>query len=143
MKQENIGEIIAAELKIKPFQTKAVIELLDDGNTIPFISRYRKEQTGELDEEKVRIISERLTYLRNFVKRQEEIISKIEEQGKMTDELLAAIEKTSKLQELEDIYLPYKQTILLLTHYLTFQGHSIPYSLKPYHQMILISRISK
>ena len=76
MKQENIGEIIAAELKIKPFQTKAVIELLDDGNTIPFISRYRKEQTGELDEEKVRIISERLTYLRNFVKRQEEIISK-------------------------------------------------------------------
>ncbi|MBQ1856185.1 MAG: RNA-binding transcriptional accessory protein, partial [Anaerovibrio sp.] len=109
MKQENIGEIIAAELKIKPFQTKAVIELLDDGNTIPFISRYRKEQTGELDEEKVRIISERLTYLRNFVKRQEEIISKIEEQGKMTDELLAAIEKTSKLQELEDIYLPYKQ----------------------------------
>jgi len=109
MKQENIGEIIAAELKIKPFQTKSVIELLDDGNTIPFISRYRKEQTGELDEEKVRIISERLTYLRNFVKRQEEIISKIEEQGKMTDELLAAIEKTSKLQELEDIYLPYKQ----------------------------------
>lgn len=109
MKQENIGEIIAAELKIKPFQTKAVIELLDDGNTIPFISRYRKEQTGELDEEKVRLVSDRLTYLRNFVKRQEEIISKIEEQGKMTDELLAAIEKTTKLQELEDIYLPYKQ----------------------------------
>ena len=109
MKQENIGDIIAAELKVKPFQTKAVIDLLDDGNTIPFISRYRKEQTGELDEEKVRFISERLNYLRNFVKRQEEIISKIEEQGKMTDELLSAIEKTTKLQELEDIYLPYKQ----------------------------------
>ena len=109
MKQENIGDIIAAELKVKPFQTKAVIDLLDDGNTIPFISRYRKEQTGELDEEKVRLISERLNYLRNFVKRQEEIISKIEEQGKMTDELLSAIEKTTKLQELEDIYLPYKQ----------------------------------
>ena len=109
MKQENIGDIIAAELKVKPFQTKAVIDLLDDGNTIPFISRYRKEQTGELDEENVRLISERLNYLRNFVKRQEEIISKIEEQGKMTDELLSAIEKTTKLQELEDIYLPYKQ----------------------------------
>ena len=109
MKTENISKIIADELKIKVFQVDAVTELLDEGNTIPFISRYRKEKTGELDEEKVRIISERLTYLRNFVKRQEEIINKIEEQGKLTPELQLAIEKTTKLQELEDIYLPYKQ----------------------------------
>ena len=76
---------------------------------MPFIARYRKEATGELEDEQLRTIEERLAYLRNFVKRQEEIIAKIHEQGKLTDELKAAIEKTSKLQELEDIYLPYKQ----------------------------------
>ncbi|MDD6218323.1 MAG: Tex family protein [Selenomonadaceae bacterium] len=106
---ENISSSIAKELKINPHQSDAVIKLLDEGNTIPFISRYRKEATGELDEEKIRLISERLTYLRNFVKRQEEILGRIEEQGKLTDELRAAIEATAKLQELEDIYLPYKQ----------------------------------
>ena len=106
---ENISSSIAKELKISPHQSDAVIKLLDEGNTIPFISRYRKEATGELDEEKIRLISERLTYLRNFVKRQEEILGRIEEQGKLTDELRAAIEATAKLQELEDIYLPYKQ----------------------------------
>lgn len=109
MKLENISKTIADELKIKIFQTDAVINLLDEGNTIPFISRYRKEKTGELDEEQIRNISDRLTYLRNFVKRQEEILAKIEEQGKLTPELHMAIEKTSKLQELEDIYMPYKQ----------------------------------
>lgn len=109
MLAENISSSIAKELKIPPHQSDAVIKLLDEGNTIPFISRYRKEATGELDEEKIRLISERLTYLRNFVKRQEEILGRIEEQGKLTDELRAAIEATAKLQELEDIYLPYKQ----------------------------------
>ena len=109
MLAENISSSIAKELKITPHQSDAVIKLLDEGNTIPFISRYRKEATGELDEEKIRLISERLTYLRNFVKRQEEILGRIEEQGKLTDELRAAIEATAKLQELEDIYLPYKQ----------------------------------
>ena len=109
MLAENISSSIAKELKINPHQSDAVIKLLDEGNTIPFISRYRKEATGELDEEKIRLISERLTYLRNFVKRQEEILGRIEEQGKLTDELRAAIEATAKLQELEDIYLPYKQ----------------------------------
>ena len=109
MLAENISSSIAKELKISPHQSDAVIKLLDEGNTIPFISRYRKEATGELDEEKIRLISERLTYLRNFVKRQEEILGRIEEQGKLTDELRAAIEATAKLQELEDIYLPYKQ----------------------------------
>lgn len=109
MLKENISSVIAAELKIKASQVDATVKLLDEGNTIPFISRYRKEVTGELDEEKIRTISERTTYLRNFVSRQEEIVKKIEEQGKLTPELQEAIDKTTKLQELEDIYLPYKQ----------------------------------
>ena len=106
---ENIKSVIAGELKVRRAQVDAAVQLLDDGNTVPFIARYRKEATGELEDEQLRTIEERLTYLRNFVKRQEEIIAKIHEQGKLTDELKAAIEKTSKLQELEDIYLPYKQ----------------------------------
>ncbi len=109
MRTEDIGAVIAQELKIRPKQVEATMALLDDGNTVPFISRYRKEATGELDEEQVRTVEERMTYLRNLVKRQEEIVAKIEEQGKMTDELLEAIEKAQKLQELEDLYLPYKQ----------------------------------
>nr|MBO6294609.1 RNA-binding transcriptional accessory protein [Schwartzia sp. (in: firmicutes)] len=109
MRIEDIGAVIARELKIKPKQAEATMELLDGGNTVPFISRYRKEATGELDEEQVRTVEERMTYLRNLVKRQEEIVAKIEEQGKMTDELRDAIEKAQKLQELEDLYLPYKQ----------------------------------
>lgn len=106
---ENISQVIAKELKIKVAQVEAATDLLDQGNTIPFIARYRKEVTGELEDEQLRNLSQRLEYLRSFVKRQEEIINKINEQGKLTDELRAAIEKTSKLQELEDIYLPYKQ----------------------------------
>lgn len=104
-----ISGVIAKELNIKPHQVDATVELLDAGNTVPFIARYRKEVTGELIDEQIRTIEERLAYLRNFVKRQEEIIAKIEDQGKLTDELKLAIEKTVKLQELEDIYLPYKQ----------------------------------
>ena len=109
MLTENINAAIAKELKVRRAQVDAAVQLLDDGNTVPFIARYRKEATGELEDEQLRTIEERLAYLRNFVKRQEEIIAKIHEQGKLTDELKAAIEKTSKLQELEDIYLPYKQ----------------------------------
>ena len=109
MRTEDISAVIARELKIRPKQVEATMELLDGGNTVPFISRYRKEATGELDEEQVRTVEERLTYLRNLVKRQEEIVAKIEEQGKMTDELRDAIGKAQKLQELEDLYLPYKQ----------------------------------
>ena len=105
----DIGAAIAHELHIKAKQAEAVIRLLDEGNTVPFISRYRKEATGELDEEQVRTIEERLAYLRNLVKRQEDIIKNIDEQGKLTPELRTAIEKTTKLQDLEDLYLPYKQ----------------------------------
>ena len=109
MLASNVPSIIAKELNVRPKQVEAVIELLDDGNTVPFISRYRKEATGELDEEQIRTIEERVGYLRNLVKRQEEILSRIEEQGKLTPELKASIEASSKLQELEDLYLPYKQ----------------------------------
>ena len=106
---ENIPQALAKELNIRPEQARAAIDLLDDGNTVPFIARYRKEATGELEDEQLRKLEERLAYLRNFVKRQEEIINKIAEQGKLTEELRQAIENTSKLQELEDIYLPFKQ----------------------------------
>ena len=106
---EEISAVIARELGIRRPQADAAIRLLDEGNTVPFISRYRKEATGELDEEQVRTIEERLAYLRNLIKRQEEILGKIEEQGKLTPELRTAIEKAAKLTELEDLYLPYKQ----------------------------------
>lgn len=104
----DIHSHIAQELGIRPQQADAAIRLLDEGNTVPFISRYRKEATGELDEEKIRIIEERLQYLRNLVKRQEEITSSIREQDKLTPELEAAILATVKLQDLEDLYLPYR-----------------------------------
>ena len=106
---EEISAYIAKEMHIKPAQANAVIKLLDEGNTVPFISRYRKEATDELDEEQVRTAEERLAYLRNLVKRQEEILTRINEQDKLTPELRTAIEHTVKLQELEDLYLPYKQ----------------------------------
>ncbi|MDO4204868.1 MAG: Tex family protein [Selenomonadaceae bacterium] len=109
MKIENISAVIAGELGVKPKQVSATAELLDGGATVPFIARYRKEVTGELDETQIRTIEERLTYLRNLVARQEEIRSKIDGQGKLTPELAAALEKATKLQELEDIYLPYKE----------------------------------
>ena len=104
----DIHSQIAHELAIRPQQADAAIKLLDEGNTVPFIARYRKEATGELDEEKIRLIEERLQYLRNLVKRQEEVIASINEQGKLTPELADAINATAKLQDLEDLYLPYR-----------------------------------
>ena len=109
MRISDIPAAIASELSIRPQQIASVITLLDDGNTIPFIARYRKEATGSLEDELLRQVETRLTYLRSLVKRQEEIIARIEEQGKLTDELRAAIENASKLQTLEDLYRPYKQ----------------------------------
>lgn len=108
MQLTEIPSLIAGELKVKNQQVTATIELLDQGNTVPFIARYRKEATGELDEEQIRFIVERLQYLRNLVKRQEEVLSSIEEQGKLTEELKNKILSTVKLQELEDLYLPYR-----------------------------------
>lgn len=109
MRIEEISAVIAAEMKLSAKQVDAVMDLLDGGNTVPFIARYRKEATGSLDEEQIRSVEERIAYLRNLVKRQEEILGKIEEQGKLTPELRQSIEKAQKLQELEDLYLPYKQ----------------------------------
>ena len=80
-----ISGVIAAELNIKQKQVTETEKLLEGGNTVPFIARYRKEATGSLDEEQIRTIEERLTYLKNLVKRQEEILDKIEDQGKLTD----------------------------------------------------------
>lgn len=104
----DIPALIARELTVKTYQVTAVIKLLDDGNTIPFIARYRKEATGELDEEQIRTTQERLQYLRNLIKRQKEILGSIEEQGKLTPELTAAISAADKLQDLEDLYLPFR-----------------------------------
>jgi len=103
-----IPGLIAGELHVKASQVEAVIQLLDQENTVPFIARYRKEATGELDEEQIRTIMERLQYLRNFAKRQQEILSSIEEQDKLTPELAEAIQRAVKLQELEDLYLPFR-----------------------------------
>ena len=109
MRISDIPATIAGELSIRPQQVESVITLLDDGNTVPFIARYRKEATGSLEDEILRQVETRLTYLRSLVKRQEEILARIEEQGKLTDDLRAAIEAAEKLQTLEDLYRPYKQ----------------------------------
>jgi len=105
---EKIFKKIAEELKIRDSQVEATVKLIDDGNTIPFIARYRKEVTGNLSDETLRDLGERLTYLRNLEKRKEEIIRLIDEQGKLTDELTIKIAGTMVLSELEDIYRPYK-----------------------------------
>ena len=106
---DKIIGIIAKELEVKEYQVQNTIKLIDDGNTIPFIARYRKEATGGLSDETLRTLGERLTYLRNLEKRKEEVTNSIEEQGKLTDELKAQIEKAITLAEVEDIYRPYKQ----------------------------------
>ena len=109
MLEQNISAYLANLLQLKPSQVNAAIKLLDEGNTIPFIARYRKEATGEMKDEQLRDLADKLTYTHNLIKRQNEIKNSIEEQGKMTPELSFAIDNVEKLQELEDIYLPYKQ----------------------------------
>ena len=106
---ENIFEIISKELNIKVPQIENTVKLLDEGATVPFISRYRKEVTGNLDENQIGDILKAVTYLRNLEKRKEEVIALIDEQGKLTDELKSSILNSTKLQEVEDLYLPYKK----------------------------------
>ena len=106
---DKITQTIASELQVKPTQVENAIKLIDEGNTIPFIARYRKEVTGGLSDEELRILGERLTYLRNLEQRKQEIIKSIEEQGKLTDEIVKQTEIASTLAEVEDIYRPYKQ----------------------------------
>ena len=106
---DKIINTIAEELNIKPKQVEATITLIDEGNTIPFIARYRKEVTGGLSDEILRDLGERLNYLRNLEQRKEEVVKSIDEQGKLTDEILQAIAVCKTLAEVEDIYRPYKQ----------------------------------
>ena len=105
----NIIERIAAEFKIKTAQVEQTVALIDEGNTIPFIARYRKEVTGGLTDVTLRDLDERLKYLRNLEDRKEEVIRLIDEQGKLTEELKAEIEKAEVLQRVEDLYKPFKQ----------------------------------
>ena len=100
---------IATELNVKDNQVKKTIELIDEGNTIPFIARYRKEVTGNLSDEQLRLLDERLTYLRNLEQRKEEVMNSIDNQGKLTDEIVLELAKAETLAEVEDIYRPYKQ----------------------------------
>ena len=106
---DKITNIIADELKVKVSQVEAAVKLIDEGNTIPFIARYRKEVTGGLSDEQLRTLGDRLNYLRNLETRKEEVKNSIEEQGKLTDEIVKALEQAQILAEVEDIYRPYKQ----------------------------------
>ena len=104
----NINEIIAEELKVKVWQVEAAVKLIDEGNTIPFIARYRKPVTGELNDEQLRDLDERLKYLRNLEEKKETVIASIEEQGKMTDELMKQIKEAKTIVAVDDIYRPYR-----------------------------------
>lgn len=108
MTDQEMVRLVADELRLKNIQVEHTLKLLDEGSTVPFIARYRKEQTGSLDENQIRDIQERIQYLRALEARRETILHSIEEQGKLTPELKASIEQVQKLQELEDLYLPYK-----------------------------------
>ena len=103
---EKIINKIAEELNVKYTQVENAVKLIDEGNTIPFIARYRKEATGGLSDEILRDLGLRLTYLRNLEVRKEEVIKLIDEQGKLTDELTVAIASAETLAEVEDLYRP-------------------------------------
>ena len=104
----NINETISKELDIGLWQVEAVVKLIDEGNTIPFIARYRKEMHGSLNDEQLRKLDERLTYLRSLEDRKTTVLSSIEEQGKLTEALKKQIEAALTMVELEDLYRPYK-----------------------------------
>ncbi len=103
-----LSQLIASELQARPEQVDAAVRLLDEGNTVPFIARYRKEVTGGLDDTQLRQLETRLGYLRELAERRQAILKSIEEQGKLTDDLAQAINATLSKTELEDLYLPYK-----------------------------------
>ena len=105
----DIEKILCEDLKLKKFQVDNTIKLIDEGNTIPFIARYRKEMTGEMSDVQLRDFGERLAYLRNLEARKEDIKRLIDEQEKLTDEIVKNLDKAMTLQEAEDIYAPYKK----------------------------------
>ena len=104
----DILQKLTDEFSLKPWQVENTVKLIDDGNTIPFIARYRKEVTGSLDDQLLRNLSDRLTYLRNMEEQKDKIISSIEEQNLMTDEIRKSVENATTLTELEDIYRPFR-----------------------------------
>ncbi len=108
MQEADFYKLIAEEIKLRPEQVQHTVELLDSGNTVPFIARYRKEVTGGLDEDLIRQIEDRVRYLRTLQERKETVLESIEKQGKLTPELKEKILKATKLQEVEDLYLPYR-----------------------------------
>ena len=103
-----IEQILAEEFNLKEEQVVKTVELIDEGNTIPFIARYRKEVTGSLDDTILRDLFDRLTYLRGIAKRREEVKNLIDAQGKLTEELVAAIDAAQTITEIDDIYRPYR-----------------------------------
>ena len=105
----DINRTIAQELSVSPAQIESVIKLIDEGSTIPFIARYRKEATGGLDDARLRTLEERLTYLRNLETRKAEVLNSIKEQGKLTEELRTSIEGATVMQRVEDLYKPFKK----------------------------------
>lgn len=109
MEQKDILRMIATESKVKTHQAEAVIKLLEEGNTVPFIARYRKEATGSLDEVQIKEIEDRYHYIQQVEQRKDEVLRLIEEQGKLTEELAASIKAATVLQRVEDLYRPYKQ----------------------------------
>lgn len=109
MSDKKMLQTIAVDTKVKPHQVEAVIKLLEDGNTVPFIARYRKEVTGSLDEVQIKSIEDRYHYIQQLENRKEEVIRLIDEQGKLTEELAAEINSATVLQRVEDLYRPYKQ----------------------------------
>ena len=104
----NIIKKIAQEIGCRDSQVEAAVKLIDDGNTIPFIARYRKEATGSLNDEQLRLLHERLVYLRNLEDKKAQVIASIEEQGKLTDQLRADIEKAETMVLVDDLYRPYR-----------------------------------
>ena len=104
----DINQKITEELGVKKWQVDAAVKLIDEGNTIPFIARYRKEAHGTLDDEQLRKLYERLTYLRNLEEKKEQVLASIEEQGKLTEELKQQIEKAQTLVVVDDLYRPYR-----------------------------------
>ena len=104
----DMNQVLAAELNVKPWQVEAAVKLIDEGNTIPFISRYRKEATGSLNDEILRNLYDRLMYLRSLNDRKAVVLASIEEQGKLTAELKKSIEEAATLVVVEDLYRPYR-----------------------------------
>ena len=124
-------ELIAQQLNIKKEQAEAALKLLEEGNTVPFIARYRKEMTQGLDEEQIRSISEKYTYQQNLDKRKEDVARLIETQGKLTDEIKKQLAACVKLSQVEDIYRPYQQKRK------TRASEAISKGLKPLSEWIL------